>query len=528
MPTRSLLAKWRRWTLSMAGSLVLATLVPLAPALASPAFAARPPDGNSKVQNFRSSTIRDPLGITAGPDGALCFTNSGNNSIGRITTVGVVAQYTNTSIDDPMEIASGPDGALWFTNYGNNSIGRITTSGVVTNYTNSSIDQPEGITAGPDGALWFTNYGNNSIGRITTAGVVTNYTSSSIAEPVGIASGSNGALWFTNFNPSASSIGEITTAGVISSFSDPDGNVYEPDQITSGPDGALWLTNVASDSIEEVTTSGVFQNFALPNDISPSAIASGPDGALWFTAAGNVWQMTITGDVSDYSGIGMDNPQGITTGPDGAIWFTNYGNHSIGRIKTPFASAGEGGGPPGKSLGISGGGFAAGETVEVTYATDLRAPDPAVITLCSAIATTDGTFSCSGNLPGVKQAGPVGPHEIDVEGLTSLDHTHLSFFLSHVVAGEYLLYLNCGRQCSRGWQVVGDLTLYSNGDATSGFESSHGYWENTGRSFSAYLFDMIFMGQFTGVLTESGINTRAHPGSLSADELGGEWYATRG
>ena len=41
---------------------------------------------------------------------------------------------------------------------GNNSIGRITTGGVVTNYTGTGISGPTGITAGPDGALWFTNY----------------------------------------------------------------------------------------------------------------------------------------------------------------------------------------------------------------------------------------------------------------------------------------------------------------------------------------------------------------------------------
>ena len=68
-----------------------------------------------------------------------------------------------------MGIAAGPDGALWFTNDKNNSIGRITTSGTVTNDTGTGISQPQGIAAGPDGALWFTNDGNTSIGRITTS-----------------------------------------------------------------------------------------------------------------------------------------------------------------------------------------------------------------------------------------------------------------------------------------------------------------------------------------------------------------------
>ena len=81
--------------------------------------------------------------------------------------VGKVTIYTSTGIDNPIEIAAGPDGALWFTNFGNNSIGRITTAGAVTNFTDPSISLPYGIAAGPDGALWFTNSAS-SIGRITT------------------------------------------------------------------------------------------------------------------------------------------------------------------------------------------------------------------------------------------------------------------------------------------------------------------------------------------------------------------------
>jgi virginiamycin B lyase len=80
--------------------------------------------------------------------------------------VGAVSNYTDASISFPTEITLGPDGALWFTNQGNDSIGRITTSGVVSNYSDASVSGPFGIAAGPDGALWFTNTGNNSIGWI--------------------------------------------------------------------------------------------------------------------------------------------------------------------------------------------------------------------------------------------------------------------------------------------------------------------------------------------------------------------------
>ena len=71
----------------------------------------------------------------------------------------MLSTYTDPGMDGPQGITVGPDGALWFTNFANNTIGRITTDGVVTNYyTGVGIDGPQGITVGPDGALWFTNF----------------------------------------------------------------------------------------------------------------------------------------------------------------------------------------------------------------------------------------------------------------------------------------------------------------------------------------------------------------------------------
>ncbi len=48
--------------------------------------------------------------------------------VGQITTAGVITNFPNVNIHTPEGIVAGPDGAMWFTNYGNNSIGRITTS----------------------------------------------------------------------------------------------------------------------------------------------------------------------------------------------------------------------------------------------------------------------------------------------------------------------------------------------------------------------------------------------------------------
>jgi virginiamycin B lyase len=66
-----------------------------------------------------------PLGITAGPDGALWFTESAA-AIGRITTSGVIKEFhINTTNSEPTAITTGPDGNLWFTEGGTNKIGYI-------------------------------------------------------------------------------------------------------------------------------------------------------------------------------------------------------------------------------------------------------------------------------------------------------------------------------------------------------------------------------------------------------------------
>jgi virginiamycin B lyase len=267
------------------------------------------------------------VSITVNNNKALWFTNFGSNSIGRITTAGVVTNYTATAIFHPVGITLGPDGALWFTNSDANSIGRITTSGTVTSYTSSSIAVPEGITAGPDGALWFTN-AHGGIGRITTAGVVTSYTGTGISEPTDITVGPDGALWFTNFG---ASIGRITTSGTVTSYTGT--GINEPYGITVGPDGALWFTNFGNFSIGRITTSGTVTSYSTTS-ASSEGITAGPDGALWFTN-GSIHRITTSGTLTnDYTGTGISGASGITPGSDGALWFTNFAGASIGRITT--------------------------------------------------------------------------------------------------------------------------------------------------------------------------------------------------
>ena len=96
------------------------------------------------ISNYTDPSILFVSDITSGPDGALWFTNplGGTNdlgdtiggavgTVGRLSTSGALTTFSDPSISFPEGITTGPDGALWFTDNGSNSIGRITTSGLV-------------------------------------------------------------------------------------------------------------------------------------------------------------------------------------------------------------------------------------------------------------------------------------------------------------------------------------------------------------------------------------------------------------
>ncbi|HUA58738.1 MAG TPA: nidogen-like domain-containing protein [Verrucomicrobiae bacterium] len=290
------------------------------------------------TENRPPTSNAGPYFITAGPDGALWFTEESGNKIGRITTANTFSEYTiSTANSQPIGITQGPDGNLWFCERNGNKIGRITTAGVITEFSvPTASSQPVLIVAGPDGNLWFTEFAAGKIGRITPTGVVTEMPlSHNYDQPNGITVGPDGALWFTEYAGAANNIGRITTAGAITEFAVP-ANGAEPYGIVTGPDGALWFTEFNTNRVGRLTTNGVFKEYVLASSNSePADIKVGPDGALWFTqyASDQIGRIIPSGLVTEYPiATNISEPLGIALGPDGAIWFCESNGNKIGRI----------------------------------------------------------------------------------------------------------------------------------------------------------------------------------------------------
>jgi streptogramin lyase len=286
------------------------------------------------IKEFPVKTAdRQPLGITAGPDGDVWFTELGASTIGRSTLTGGMTEFTGLSA--PAEtIATGPDGNLWFTEQSAAKIGRMTPTGMLEQFSLPAGSEPLDIVAGPDGNLWFTEQGGNgAIGRITTAGTITEFTTGLTVKsrPEGITVGPEGNLWFTEA-ASPGRIGRVTTGGTITEFTTGLTAESQPRDIATGSDGNLWFTEFANPGrIGRITPGGTITEFTtgLTLNAGPLAITAGNDGNVYFTepASGEVGEITPAGVITEQTPPTSSSvPDDITTGPDGNIWFTEEAN----------------------------------------------------------------------------------------------------------------------------------------------------------------------------------------------------------
>jgi virginiamycin B lyase len=316
------------------------------------------PSTAAAVVRFAVPGGGSPAGITIGPDGALWFTETGSDQIGRITTEGQIQEFSipaGSSPAEPDDIVAGPDGRLWFTEPGRNRIGAITTSGVLSQY-GPTKGPPDGIACGPGcgpgAAIWFTEFdppapdgtGPKSwLGWMGANGTIVNeHALPTDTAPSDITAGPDGRLWFTETG--RNQLGTITTSGILG---EKHSTGLEPGAITPGPGSTLWFTETGDSKIGRLaTTSGAISHFG-PTGSGPSGITIGPDDALWFSqfddpagggsGASAVGRVTFQGAITNVVLSSGSHPDGITAGPAGRreIWFTEFGANNIARIDLP-------------------------------------------------------------------------------------------------------------------------------------------------------------------------------------------------
>jgi streptogramin lyase len=314
-----------------------------------------------------------PIGIAAGPDGNVWFTNFISDEIGSITPSGTIAMFPLATGTEPAGIAAGADGNLWFCENFANQIGRITPSGAVTEFPVPNpllTGGPGYITAGPDGALWFTvssggEVGSSTagfIGRVTTDGQFTEFSPLNLtAGPQQIVAGADGNLWFSL--PFSGRIGRISTSGTVEEFLLPTPSMFAL-ALAASPDGGVWVAEQEPDSdiLARFAPDGTTTEIALPGITAAIfGLVVGPDGNLWFTEddTGLIGRATPAGVVSEFETSSPSSaPWLIAPGPDGGLWFSEYGVDVLGRVAlAPFPCV-----PGPNALCVNGGRFRVGAT----------------------------------------------------------------------------------------------------------------------------------------------------------------------
>jgi virginiamycin B lyase len=289
----------------------------------------------------------DPFasGITAGPDGAIWYTQG--QSIVRLSLDGRTKSYFT---QNATEIAAGADGTLWFTSgYLHlrdshdppDAIGSIGLEGEIKLFPLPRADAaPARITRGPQNSMWFTEAVADRIGRIDSRGRIYEIQLPLGRHPQGIAADSRGDIWFTE--SWRDTIGRLSVHGKLTEFPISGNNSVYHDtlglvDIAIGPDGRVWFTEFHANRIGRLDMSGKVSQYQLGDPKSgPDDIISGPDGNLWFVEVGasKIGRITPTGQLTEFLTPRANSaPRRITVGPDKNLWFTQGSAfHFLGSI----------------------------------------------------------------------------------------------------------------------------------------------------------------------------------------------------
>jgi virginiamycin B lyase len=185
-----------------------------------------------------------PYAIMAGGPESVWFSEYQNNSLSRFTSAGVLKIFPLTGDGFPERLATGPDGAIWFTDTIGNRIGRLAPDGSATFFALPTPRAgPDGISAGPDGGVWFTEHAIDRIGRISSDGKIIEYALPYGSGPAEIIAGADGSLWFTE--DYGNQIGRITTVGVIKELRIPTPRSH-PGGLALAPGGTIWFAELAT------------------------------------------------------------------------------------------------------------------------------------------------------------------------------------------------------------------------------------------------------------------------------------------
>ena len=150
--------------------------------------------------------------------------------------------YTGSGLNAPTGVAVDAAGNLWVTNSGSNSVSKLSHTGAplsgTTGFTAGPLSAPTAIAIDTAGNAWVANAGNSTLTKLTPTGTPSTYSGGGLASPSSVAIDGLGAIWLSN--PANSSVSEFSSAGTAVSpagtgFSSASGSNISPVGVAINP-----------------------------------------------------------------------------------------------------------------------------------------------------------------------------------------------------------------------------------------------------------------------------------------------------
>lgn len=356
--------------------------------LAGTAVANVPPAA-AGVTAFAVPTSAAGLGrIATAPNGDMWFVEADVNKVGKITTAGVVTEYSlpaqTVSGSTVKDLDVGPDGRVWVVFDSGWQAVALDQSGNVTVGPLDLFGNPYGehVRALPDGSAWVTlSYDEDGVIKISPTGSGTWSDNAPPCDDQSLGLGADGAAWCSD----GGSIIKVNADGTGGTTYPLPADASYPSSLATGPVGTIWFgrhwpgTWTTSPSRGNVgyldAATGATKIWNTGSRTAPRSLTMAPDGTMWFTSVGaakGIGHIDATGS-GRLTQVGNYQPTDLAVGADGAIWFTDKSNNAIVRVTTdalqitnldpgegsvltnPPAPAPPPGTPPGQSPGVQAG-----------------------------------------------------------------------------------------------------------------------------------------------------------------------------
>jgi sugar lactone lactonase YvrE len=328
--------------------------------LAGATFSTGSTDGTGSAAQFGGA-----YGLAVDSSGNVYVADTANHTIRKVSSVGVVttlagtarisgstngtgsaARFYNPS-DAPSGIAVDSAGNVYVADTGNHTIRKVSSAGVVTTLAGTagsfgSIDgtgsaarfrSPSGVAVDSSGNLYVADAANHMIRKVTPAGVVTTLAGTArisgstdgtgsaarFNDPWGIAVDNLGNVYVADtFNHT---IRQVTPAGVVTTLVGSAGTSGSTDGTGSNArfnnpfgvavdtSGYLYIADTGNSTIRKVTPAGVVT-----------------------TLAGTASSRGSTDGMGTSARFGFGGPQGVAVDSVGSVYVVDSGNHTIRKV----------------------------------------------------------------------------------------------------------------------------------------------------------------------------------------------------